>query len=206
MLWAIDKRCRHFHRFVSGSGLDSASARNALSSVAASGDSEGHGLPAIWGHAPSSSGIFSDLFGIARPIGQVICGALRTEQAADIGGMVGAGIEVGEIVDPGRKVHGAVGGPVERALDSRPPVVAGEKGAQGAARPPCRAPGAGSALEPDASDSDAGGPAVEQAGDQHRGNLEYVVADGGAGALISGAYITKPMNAATLRTLSRPRC
>ena len=110
MLWAIDKRCRHFHRFVSGSGLDSASARNALSSVAASGDSEGHGLPAIWGHAPSSSGIFSDLFGIARPIGQVICGALRTEQAADIGGMVGAGIEVGEIVDPGRKVHGAVGG------------------------------------------------------------------------------------------------
>lgn len=47
--------------------------RSALSSVAASGDFEGFGLPATWGHAPSSSGIFSDLFGIARPIGQVIC-------------------------------------------------------------------------------------------------------------------------------------
>ena len=45
------------------------------------------------------------------------------------------------------------------------------KRAEGAARPPCRAPGAGSALEPDASDSDAGGPAVEQAGDQHRGKF-----------------------------------
>jgi hypothetical protein len=47
--------------------------RNALASVAAGGDSEGQGLPATWGHAPSSSGIFSDLFGIARPIGQMIC-------------------------------------------------------------------------------------------------------------------------------------
>ena len=149
MLWAIDKRRRHFHGFVLACGLDSASGGDAPSSVAVSGNSEGYGLPATWGYAPSSSGIISDLFGIAPPIAKVICEALRTEQPADIGGMSGCRQEVGEIANPGRKVHGAVGGPVEAALDSRLAVVAGEGCSCATARRGAAArgaPGAGSAL------------------------------------------------------------